>query len=240
MSLMNRSRSLLRWTLVSACAALAACTSTDPQGPPQEKSAAPSGTTAPAGAASSSQTVPAAASPEEIARLTGRLQIAELELVRARGMALDQMTKAEEELDLATQKLTQFEKVDAPLRVEKAKLDLERSRDQLADAQEELDELKMMYANADLADKTRDIVMHRTERRLARQKAGLALAERDFDILQQYTLPQDLLRLKLDANARMSEKRNAESAWKIDELNRSLARDAAQAELKKAAPNGQP
>lgn len=163
-----------------------------------------------------------------------KLALAQLELDRQQAAAKVAAAKVATEVELAKQKLDQFDKTDAPLRLAKAHLDLERSKDQLAEAEEELAELKMMYANADLADKTRDIVMHRTERRLERQKQALALATQDVDVLEHQTLPLERRRLELDLAARTAEAEDGRRGAAIDEMNKRSALRDAELELAKA------
>jgi len=103
---------------------------------------------------------------------------------------------------------------------------------------EEIAELQMMYKNADLADKTRDIVLHRAERRLARQKEALALAKGDLDVLEQKTLPLERRRLELDLAARTAEAEDGARGAAIDEMNKRAALRDAEAEAAKAKAGG--
>ena len=212
-------RSLERGMLVALVASFAGsggCAST---------AASASGTAAPA---------KSAATPEDAAKARDKLAIAQLELDRQQAAAKVAAVKLATEVELARQKLDQFDRTEAPLRVAKAKLEFERSRDQLAEAEEELAELQMMYKDADLADKTRDIVLHRSERRLARQRDALELASRDLEVLQQQTLPLERRRLELDLAARTAEAEDGQRGAAIDEMTkRAAVRDAA-AEMAKA------
>jgi hypothetical protein len=168
------------------------------------------------------------------AKLEDHVAIAQRELDRQLAAAKVADAKLRAEVELAQQKLEQFDRSDAPLRVAKMKLDLERSRDQLAEAQEELAELQMMYANADLADKTRDIVLHRSERRVVRQQEALDLAVKDLETLEQRTLPLERRRLELDLVARTADAEDGRRGAEFDELNKRAALRDASAELEKA------
>lgn len=198
-----------------------------------------SGCTAPRGEAAPATKDPTASKEDDAAKATDKVALATLELERQQAAARVAATKVATEVELARQKLGQFDRSDAPLRLSKAKLELARSRDQLAEAEEELSELKMMYANADLADKTRDIVMHRSERRLARQKEALDLATKDVEVLEQQTLSLERRRLELDLAARTAEEEDGRRGAAIDEMTKRAALRDAEKELAKAKAGAQ-
>ena len=207
-----------RWLLVAMLAGAGGCAS---------PSAQASGPAAPA--------KPGATADEAAnAKAKDKLTLAQLELDRQLAAAKVAATKLAAEVELAKQKLALFDRSDAPLRVAKANLELERSKDQVAEAEEELAELQMMYKNADLADKTRDIVLHRSERRLDRQKEALVLATGELELLQQQTLSIERHRLELDLAARTAEFEDGQRGAAIDEMNKRSALRDAELELAKA------
>ncbi len=213
-------RSLERWLLVAVSAAMVA---------------ASGGCASPAATASPPAAAPAkAATAEDAAKAKDKLAVAELELDRQQAAAKVAAVKLAAEVELAKQKLEQFDRTDALLRVDKAKLELARSHDQLDEATEELAELQMMYKNADLADKTRDIVLHRSERRLERQKQAVELSSKDLDVLEQKTLPLERRRLELDLAARTADAEDGKRGAAIDEMNKRAAVREATAALAKA------
>jgi hypothetical protein len=96
------------------------------------------------------------------------------------------------ELDIATKKLRQLQGKDGPARIERARFELQIARDSFQEAGEELAQLKMMYAETDLADKTKEIVIQRAERRLERAKWDLTMKEKALDTLETTALPLEL------------------------------------------------
>lgn len=123
--------------------------------------------------------------------------------------AVDQ---AEQELMLAKLAVDQFGLHEAPLRVRKAELELKDKESELAENLEEFEQLKLMYAEQDLADKTREMVIHRTERRIEQSRQELDLARAELDQLKQGELMQEQTKLALD----VSEKQHALADARID------------------------
>jgi hypothetical protein len=131
-------------------------------------------------AASDAASKPAADPSKNIARLERQLHIATERAGVARAQEQAQgaasalaVARVESELKDLTDQLAQLEQFDMPARVAKAKLGLSVSRDQLAEQEEELAQLEMMYKDADLADKTREIVLQRGKRRVKSAKERL-------------------------------------------------------------------
>lgn len=94
----------------------------------------------------------------------------------------------------------------APLARAEAEHELEESRTAVRDAEEELVQLKLMYAEQDLADATRELVVARSERRLAAAKAAVVLEERKLQLLVEVEQPAadtalaDTLQEKVEAH----------------------------------------
>ena len=59
----------------------------------------------------------------------------------------------------------------------------------LAEAQQELEQLELMYSEEEFADQTKEIVLERGRRRLERTQRDLELRRADFATLQEQTLP---------------------------------------------------
>ena len=106
--------------------------------------------------------------------------------------------KARRELELAKLRLQVFDETEMPIRLAKSRLELQEATDSLDEAKEELEQLELMYKEQDLADKTREIVIRRSQRRLARTDAHLKLQAEDLKVLEERTLPQDRAKLELD------------------------------------------
>jgi hypothetical protein len=174
------------------------------------------------------------------AKLVRELQIANEKKKKAM-MGLDYqrtanreaVEKAEFELDLAQEKLQSFERQDAQLRLEKARLALLRSRDRLKESEEELQQLEMMYAEEDLADKTREIVLERGRRRLERARKDLAIQERSLKVLETVTLPHE----KKELQSKMVAKTHAVSAASrkanVDLMDKQIALVTAESEIER-------
>ena len=172
--------------------------------------------------------------------LSRKLDIARRKLDKARMASThsqagygQQLAKAEEDLVVASTKLQHFRQHTSVTRTARAELDLQRSEDSYQEAQEELAQLEIMYAEEDFADKTKEIVLQRGKRRLERSKRNLEIRRPEVAFLKSETLPleEKELQLKLEEAQRTLEKtrREAESA----ELDKAIAVLSAEAELAK-------
>ena len=173
------------------------------------------------------------------AGLERQLAIAREKLTEARvdaevqkAEAKDAADKGKGELELAKAELTQFDERDAPTRIAKAKLDLQDARDALSEQQEELAQLEATYAGGDLADKTREIVLNRGKRRVARAQQRLAIQERETSSLEQLTIPRERGKLELEVQTKTRDlQRSADAATAHDALSKRIAILSAEAEV---------
>jgi hypothetical protein len=99
------------------------------------------------------------------------------------------LTKAEAELELSKRRLKTFDEQTAPSRVAWGELALQGAQDRFQEAQEELEQLELMYKEDEFADQTKEIVLERGRRRLERSQRDLELRRIDFATLQEQTLP---------------------------------------------------
>jgi hypothetical protein len=143
------------------------------------------------------------------------------------------LDKAATELGFAERKLKDFEEVEAPARLEKARLELQGGKDMLDDAREELAQLEMMYKDSEIGDKTKDMVLARGKRGLARAEARLKTQERDFEALESRTLPLERDRLKADAAEKRRDVERAKRAADKATFERSAAVKAAENEVRR-------
>ena len=120
-----------------------------------------------------------------------RIARAERDLADQNLTGAESLAKAKGELDMAQGRMKTFDEKEAPNKLAKARLDLQGARDNQEDSKEELEQLELMYKDQDLADKTREIVIRRSQRQLARAGERLKLQEDDLKILEDRTLPQD-------------------------------------------------
>ena len=101
------------------------------------------------------------------------------------------VAEAEGELELEQRRLAAFRDRSAPSRIEWSRLGLLRAEDRVKEAEEELTQLKLMYAEEDFADQTKEIVLERGRRRLERSRRDLELRTEDHAILTDETIPTE-------------------------------------------------
>ncbi|MBL8841488.1 MAG: hypothetical protein JNL90_08165 [Planctomycetes bacterium] len=154
------------------------------------------GCQAPSAGADGATDADEAASPRTLAALRRAVEVAraklvllELEQVEAQAKRDAEIAAAMwEEMAATTARLANHERA-APLARAEAEHALEESRTAVHDAEEELVQLKLMYAEQDLADATRELVLARSERRLAAAKEAVTLEERKLQLLIEVEQP---------------------------------------------------
>jgi len=134
----------------------------------------------------------------KLARLRRDMEAAQLKLAKAHTNEQNGELKHQEalasanvEMELAKRRLEAFNKFTAPKRVARAELDLQRAEDRHLEAREELQQLELMYKDEQFADQTKEIVIERARRRLARSTRDLELRRREFKTLTDVTLPME-------------------------------------------------
>ncbi len=141
------------------------------------------------------------------------------------------LTDAERELALQQDRHRIFTERSVPNRIERAQLDFARAEDRTKEAEEELRQLEMMYAEEDFADQTKEIVLERGRRRLERSRKDLVLRREELATLAEKTIPLELaeheLRLEQKTRARDKADRAAQSSM----LDKHIAVLAAEAEV---------
>lgn len=123
----------------------------------------------------------------ESARLKAQKAEVELHFSDVAGEAA--VAKAEADVRDATRDLSNFRQHVMQSRLGWAQLGLERSTDRAGEDQEELAQLEMMYADEQLEDRTKEIVLGRGQRRLERSQRDLELRQKDFTNLREHELP---------------------------------------------------
>ena len=166
----------------------------------------------------------------KLAKLNRDLPIAKEESAKAKQAVANQEAQNKESIersqsdrDLADKKLKELSEKHAPVRLDRARYDLQNAKDWTKESEEELTQLEIMYKESDLADKTREIVIQRAKRRLESSRKNLELKDRELTNLEKATLPVEAedLRLALlqKSQALDAAKRGAEAdsrARKID------------------------
>lgn len=121
-----------------------------------------------------------------------RVMRAEMALQHAQAQTEVNLQKAGQGLEIAQQRLSDYLARSVPSRLEWAVLGLKRSEDRFTEAQEELQQLELMYAEDDFADQTKEIVLDRGRRRLERSNKDLELRRIDHETLVKHTLPLEM------------------------------------------------
>jgi hypothetical protein len=159
-----------------------------------------------------------------------KLAQAELEQKAARAKGDAAIEQAKKELELAENALAQFQKLEGPQRLRKAELDVREKENQLAENQEEFEQLKLLYAEQDLADQTREMVIHRTERRLEQSRLELELARAGIEKLRQDDLAIERGKLELEVSEKQQAlaeaQMDARVAWNAGEVELLEAQQA--------------
>ncbi|MHC4823737.1 MAG: hypothetical protein ACYTEP_06935 [Planctomycetota bacterium] len=130
--------------------------------------------------------------PQELVDLKQELALAELRMeaaLRAQDLGLLQ---AEIEHTAAQADLQAYNTHGREAAKAQAELDLNHQKDRLADTEEELEQLSMMYEINQLADATAQIVMDRATRDIERQRTGLAMAEKAHRYWLEFGEPREM------------------------------------------------
>jgi flagellar hook-basal body complex protein FliE len=219
----------------------------DPGGAPKTDAPAPTGT--PGGAAPAAQAgggAKEAPTSEELKQKAEdaavQVELAKTRLERAT-MDADQqrldgaaaVEKAKFELATATKARDHFVNVEMPIKGARSQLDLQQAKDYLSEQEEELQQLELMYKKDDLADKTKEIVLARTKRRLERARQGLALQQKDLDDLLNVQQPDQLHKLEVGVADRTADLRRAEFGLRSGQIDKDMAVKTQQVEVNRLA-----
>lgn len=98
--------------------------------------------------------------------------------------------RAEFAAEVAQRNWSLFKEFDSAKILEQRELGLQWQRDSFKDEKEELRQLEKMYQGTTLADETKDIVLDRARRSIARGERGLAHSEQDYKNFVQFLHPQ--------------------------------------------------
>jgi hypothetical protein len=122
----------------------------------------------------------------------------------------------------------------SPVRLEKARLDLERAVGRARDAELELAELEAMYAEEEFAAKTKELVLTRGRRNLDHARRALDLERLELQQLETIELVNQEAKLQSALASAQGDVASAEEGLKIAELGRELAIAEAEEELRSA------
>lgn len=141
--------------------------------------------------------------------------------------------KSKLELTLAQKALDHFVNVEMPAKRARGELELTQMKDMLTEQEEELAQLELMYKNDDLGDKTKEIVIARTKRRLERAKASLALQTKDLEDLLNVQQPEQKDKLENAVKEKQADLDRAESNAKSSAMDKQLGVKTQTMELEK-------
>ena len=174
----------------------------------------------------------------KLAKLERDLAVARQRVVRARmdaehaeGEHKATLDNAQQELALELMRQSIFTERSAPNRIEWSKLGLLRGQDRVLEAQEELRQLELMYAEEDFADQTKEIVLHRSRRRLERSNRDLDLRREDAAILTDKTIPLETAEHEGRVMQKTAALDKARRATEASRLDKQIALMSAEAEV---------
>ena len=185
---------------------------------------------------------------QEVADLEHKVQIAQIK-VRIATLTADgadvefgqKRARAELALNSAKANLAYFNTVEAPNRTGRAELSLQGALDQAKEAQEELEQLAIMYDDQNLEEMTSEFVIQRGKRRADRANKRIEFSKLDLRGLTQHKLKQERQSLEsavlkaqqgLEALDREAQKNKLNRTLKLSEANYALKK--AEESLKKA------
>lgn len=236
-------RRLPAFVVVSLCCA-AGCGSTAPNDPAAPAVAPATGAAPKGDAPQAGGAAPAAASADDAKQkaedAAAQLELAKIKLDRAT-MDADQqridgaaaVEKAKFELSVATKARDHFVNVEMPQKTARAQLDLQQAKDSLSEQEEELQQLELMYSKDELGDKTKEIVLARSKRRLERLRQNLGLQQKDLDDLVNVQQPDQLRKLEAAVTDKTGDLRRSEFGLRSGQIDKDMAVKAQQNEVNK-------
>ncbi|MFQ5750327.1 MAG: hypothetical protein ACE5H3_12875 [Planctomycetota bacterium] len=164
-----------------------------------------------------------------------QLELERKKTARMRLQAVNEVRDAEAALGLARRGLAHFQEYERPHQLAQAELQRKTTADKVRETEEELAQLEEMYGEAELADKTAEIVLARTRRKLANARERLRLREEALADLRGHELAEKKKELELglkDAEAGLQASR---LALEILDLRRKAAEEEAEEALAELA-----
>lgn len=167
--------------------------------------------------------------------------------------------ECEHKLSVAMKDRDNFKKVEQPMKLTESQLGYDRAAQRMKEAQEELNELKSMYKQEEIATLTKELVLSRGEANLAFAKRSLELEQQRMANLRDHDLAKkqkevDLAVEKAERTLKEAKEKQTKSVaeaelkrmkgeHKIDEIETEIAKlkkDAAKAEEKKETAKAEP
>ena len=225
-----RVSSLLRWLLPAL--ALTAWTGCAALSPAAGSSATAEGS-APVEAAAKADddATKAEALAKKIDVAQRRMKHAEMERAMFTADSRTSIAVAAKELAFAEARLVQYKELDMPNRMARSELGLQRARDGVQEAADELKQIELMYAEQNLEDMTAEFVINRGKRNAERAQHSLAIQEREHTSLVSHELPRELAGMELDVMRKKSALEQAKAGAEAGMLMKEIARLNLETEL---------
>ncbi len=176
----------------------------------------------------------------EAADLEHAIHIAELDLEKARVETEGAVSAAATRLEVARLEAQEVElsaeafAAEREVKLDEARLALDRSAGRAKDAELELAELEAMYADEEFAEKTKELVITRGRREMEFAQRALELAQRRLERLQNVELPEKARAIETKRIEAAAAVESAERAMRVAELSRALGLAKAEKALEDA------
>jgi hypothetical protein len=166
----------------------------------------------------------------QVARL--ELQIKRLSIADDERSATEDVAEAERGLRDARENLKAFQEHERTLKLDDTQLDLEQALQRRTEQEQELDELKAMYKQEELASLTKELVLSRGNKALEFAKRRLDLQSKTTNFAKQVEMPRKERELtetvakserKLDEARRKIEKRKLETQLDLMKAEHGIA-----------------
>lgn len=148
------------------------------------------------------------------------LQIKRLSIDASNRSTQEEIAAAERELRDAKEAVETFQAHEKPLKLADGQLDLDESEQFRKQAQQELDELKAMYKQEELASLTKELVVSRSEKQLEFAKRRFEMQVKNTEHQRSTALPRherELGETLAKAEKALAEKRQAAEKQKLEQ-----------------------
>lgn len=162
-----------------------------------------------------------------------KLEVAAMELEAQKVAAELSVRHAREELEIARGKLEQFRSIDAPNRLDSARLSLQSAKDRAVEAAEELEQIEIMYEGQDLDDRTAEFVVSRGRRNAERAAQRISIQEGQLKALEQHELPRETRSMELSVERKEADVDKAARSARTGELQKRIGVLSAESEVAK-------
>ncbi len=138
------------------------------------------------------------------------LKIERQKLTAAARKAQDEVEEAEHAFKKAAAELEHYTQVEQPLELARAQLGLDRAEWAMEEDRQELEELRKLYADNQVESTTKELVIQRSEKKLAFAKLSVEHEQTEFNAKKNFELPtklKSLERAKVEAEKSLRDAR---------------------------------